>query len=262
MAIKKYFGYLMILIGFLLILSRNFLITGNVILENDLNNIENIFGIVFVIGGIVQVFMSRRIDSLDSMLDVYDNGLEKDKEGRKLNHYFMTDPRGSFGKESERTGSISLEELERQIREYRKMGKGGLELLNILRSEYSPRLNQIVFEGGQRSEIAQEFLDVLFGPETKDDKGKYRLSNEDREKIKEAFRSYDGKIDKKIKAIFKKFELSYNIGGDGHYIIYRKGRKRIKAIPKTPSDLRRGGLNTARDIINLIEENRNSEEKD
>lgn len=240
---RRFFGIVFILIGFFLFLSSTPVITGFTVLESYSVKLSvQIIGIVFFIGGIILLTSEKK--TLDSHVEVYDDGIGKNVKDREQQHYFMNDP----DRDINDSGRVSLSEFSRQIATYRKE-KNGEEYIKVIRDSYGSDLHNIVSQGGERAKIARAFLDVLEGPE---ERQQYCLNKEENRAFTESFRTYDGTLTKKQKDLLKRNGVSWEHSGTKH-IHLMKGNH-VYPIPATPSD-RRGGLNMAKGIIKFIEKN-------
>ncbi len=229
-------------------------ITGLVIYENISPKLGSLLGIIFLALGILVLIAVREKESiLETRLAVYNS-----RKGRtKDENYMMTDPELYF----ENSGAISLGRFKREINALRE-GQSGEELVKLVKDEYEPFLEKIAeSEDRERSMIAIEFLKVIdpkyqtiiteHHPREED----YSLTREQREEIKNAFRSYDGRVTTEQKAILRKYNLIFDNTGGGEAKIRYPGIGYTVTVSKTPSDLR-AGLNLVVNIKELIEKGR------
>ena len=84
------------------------------------------------------------------------------------------------------------------------------------------------------------------------------LSHDEKERIKNAFRSFDGRITTEQNRILKDYNLIYDNSGKGEAKIKYPGLGYVVAISKTPSD-RRTGLNMVKEIVGIIVKSREYE---
>ncbi len=185
----------LMIVGFVFIFWAIFLafrgfskITGLVVLENANEPFLNLTAILFFVMGVFLMIASNRDrkEGIEERVEVYDasNGKKRDDESLR-----MTDPELEFGKE----GYVTLSKFKKVIGSY-KSEEGGEELVEIIRNIYGHALHQIRDgDNKERAEIAGRFLEVLEGPI--EERGEeYQLPREERRKIKDAFRGWNGRV--------------------------------------------------------------------
>lgn len=242
----KFFGITLIIIGLIFIISL-INITGLVILEKIDKGRVSLFSIVFIVLGII-ILASTRESELEK-ITVFKSRKARTKE----ESYMLKDPDLFFGS----SGELTLEKFKREINQLRS-SSGGEELVGIIREAYESRLIEIAeSENSERAEIAQEFLKVLDENYSHVDKKNesHRLEKKEREEIKHAFRTYDGRITTEQRTVLKKYNLVFYNSGTSEAKILYPGIGYSVTVSRTPSDYR-AGLNIVRDIIDLIEKGR------
>ena len=251
-------GFIFVLIGAFLLLNPLSRITGFAVFEKGEGFINPFLGILFVVGGILMMAAQRRDErhkesGLENEIKVY-NG-RRNKEGGPEDNYMMTDPHLSFG----RSGVVSLGEFRRTIQEYRENESG--ELIEIVREEYGKQLREIAESWDEdRAGIAQRFLEVLYENESREDN--FRLSQDDRREIREAFKNWRGRPTDKQTETLTKYGLAYEPQT-------KKQKHPRIAVPDTNYSITatskpgepRIGKNMATDIIRLIEKVRKKVQK-
>ncbi len=253
--IRKIFrvlGIFYILLGSIILLNAFHSIIGFTIIENIDTKISSFLGIIFIALGLLTTKATREKESvLEKKVSI---SVYNARRGNENDSLMMTDPELYF----ENSGAISLGRFTREITAL-KEGQGGKELVQMVKDEYEPALKKIAeSEDAEKASIAERFLKVLdsnYHLQRKRDNREenYELSREEREEIKNAFRSYDGRISTEQKEVMKKYNLMFdNSGSRGEAKIRYPGIGYTVTVSRTPSD-RRAGLNMVRDILDLIE---------
>lgn len=146
-----------------------------------------------------------------------------------------------------------MREFREAIDKIRK-GKDGEELLKMAKEECVPGLEKIVENGGEKGKVAETFLSVLEPEHKREEREEnYKLSKEEREEIKRAFRQFDGRLNTEQKEILRRYNLVYDNTGRGHSAkIFYNGTKYFVTLARTPSHA--AGDYITRDLVSLIEE--------
>ena len=243
---KRVTGYVLVLVGILIILSvPNF--TGAVIGLGNVGNIVSVIGLVFVMSGILFILLSNK--KLELM--VYEDTRRKGKEDVS---YTMTDPELYFGG----TGLVSLREFRNAMRE---LG-GDPELMGVVREEYGGELKRIASQGTEQERgIALKFLGAMKEEfkieeeERQNNVGSYSLPTDERREIQTGFKDWEVSPDKRQRELLNRYGIDYvPKEGKKHPHIQSRAYPNIKmTISSTPSDYR-ATKNLVHDIIHFIED--------
>ncbi len=241
------FSLFLIVLGAIILLLSAPSITGFAVFESGSLKAFNFLALAFILIGIL--LMSHAIN-LEKRVAVYDDGGNKTSKKREDDHFVMTDPHLTFGK----NGTVYLGDFRKEIIHYRSLGKDGEEMIEVIRGEYGSSLHQLAASGdADKERVARAFLDILEPREEQEEKS-YILNSEERREIQEAFRTWEGVIKKPQQEIMNKYSLTYSTGGKhGKFKQNTYGRSVTCSI--TPSDSGRVGLNVAADIIKMINSN-------
>ncbi len=249
-------GIFYIILGFVILLTSFKTITGFAIIENLQTKISSILGLIVVSIGLSVSIVSRNKESeleKRAKISVFNAGKGKESE----ENYMMTDPELYF----EGSGAVSLGRFKREINQLKK-GDVGEELVKIIRGEYEPPLRALAESNDrEKASIAGAFLRVLdpsYNLSLKEEKSEqdYRLTSDEREDIKAAFRGFDGLLDQHQRNTLKRYNLVYAEGKKHKHIIYTGTGYKTSIQRHLGKVDPRTGLNTAMNIIELIETGR------
>ena len=242
-------GFVLIIIGVFLILASTPRVTGFAVFDDTFfRSGFQLVGLVFLIGGALLLTFGKK--SLESQVEVYDDGIGRSLPHREEQHYFMNDSEGAISS----SGRVSLGEFKKQIDHYRKEEQGD-ELIEIIRGAYSPSLHNLVKRGGEKATVARAFLDVLEGP-NESDENSTTISFAEKREIKNAFRGWDGKPTREQLEVIGKYGITYEHGSN-HGKLWIGPYSRPVSL--TPSHEASSGI--TRDIVNLIHESREGGKK-
>lgn len=244
--LKNLVGFSLMIIGIVLIVSSATITTGNIVLQKIINKQVSTIGIILFLGGVIVLFTSNSRKDLEGKteeLDVYTTRKENPDPERD---YFVTDP-GYFG-----GSGLSLGRFKEEIARLRETDQG---LVTIVREAYVPPLLRIADGDDYRARIAKMFLGSL-GVSYVDDEQELsgeendgeKLSREEREEIKSAFKNLD---ERKISEILERHGYDY-LGRAGKHHKWEDSDGHTITLPVTPSDWR-SGRNSASMIIRLLE---------
>ncbi len=242
-----FIGIAYLLLGFIVILQSFRGLTGFVIFEDVPQQIGWLAGVASIVVGIIVIAVSR------GAVIVYDAKRARNKE----HDYMLRDKHLLFGGED-----LSLKEFKKEIHKLRESNDGE-EMVNIVKTEYRPDLEQIVKDGGKNGEIAEEFLKVLvpsYKRREEEQEDNFRVSKEEKEEIKHAFRQFDGKLSTEQKNVLRKYNLTYDDSGRGPSAkIYYSGTEYWMTVGRTPS--KPSGDYITHYLIGIIEQGRKHEKE-
>ncbi|MDO8508085.1 MAG: hypothetical protein Q7S27_00205 [Nanoarchaeota archaeon] len=251
-SILRIIGVFYIILGFLILLNSFGTITGLVIVDNIEPQIISVLGIIVIsLGFLITIAIREKEGNLEKNISL---NLYKANKGDENESYMMTDPEFYF----ESTGAISLGRFKREIHHLKESSTGD-ELIKIVRESYEPSLIKLAESPDrEKSEIAIKFLKVLDPSYKSIDKkleSGYTIKRDEREEIKSAFRSYDGRLTQEQRLVLKKFNLEIENGAK-HFRIFYSGTNYNSTLQHgKPSDFRTG-LNFTTQLVNLIEKGR------
>ncbi len=244
----RFWGLFLAILGIFIVIVTVPRFTGLAVFEDaSFARPVQIIGFLLFIGGIL-LFMTQRKD-LESHVDVYDDGIGKGLKDREREHYFMNDSELAVSQ----NGKVSLGEFTRQINSYRGQ-KDSEEYIEVIRTVYGPGLHDIVAQGGEKAKVARAFLDVLEGPEEKQDDDS--ISPEEKREMKMAFRGWDGTPSREQMEVCRRYGITYEHGPNQGK--FRLGSYSV-TVSLTPS--REAGNYITSDIANMIEKNRKEGKK-
>src|SRR3989344_4721798 len=242
-----------IILGFIILLNSFQTITGFSVYESADFKLSISLSVIFLALGLLIAAVAREKEShLEKSIEM---SVYNAKSGRTEDeNYMMTDPELYF----EQSGAISLGRFKRELN-LLNQGETGKDLVNMIRSEYEPPLKEMAeSEDSEKSRIATAFLKVLdpvYNQQEREKPKDYSLKKEEREEVKDAFRSFDGTLDRNQRSILRKYNLIYEEGTKHRHIIYA-GTGYKTPIQRHPGVDSRTGLNKAIQIIELIETGR------
>ena len=244
-------GISFLIIGIVLFLNSFQTLTGLVIFENLTVKSSSFIGAIFILAGALILTSARAETSeLEELIGVFNSKKNKNRE----ESFILTDPELFFGKD----GQLNLRKFKEEVAHLRKDSAGG-ELVQIIYNAYSPRLKEIAeSKNEERAEIAEEFLRVLdpryHRPIHHEED--YSLTREEREEVKNAFRSWDGKLTKQQRRILRGYNLVYS-PMDPHSKISYEGTGYNISVSNSPSHS--AGDYITSNIADLIEKGRKHE---
>lgn len=243
----RYFGIASMIIGILTIFD-SLRVQGFVVADALFTEGRAVFGILLFLIGLVVGVASAEREVKTGKLELHVRDLSR---GRNKDHdrvYVMISPGGDLGQ-----GPVTLGAVKAQVGKLLK-DPDGREYMEIVRETYGPPLQELASSSdSETATVAREFLEAIgsYAEETIGEKP-YRLSKDEREEIKHAFRGFDGTFDKHQQQVLDRYNISIERRGSGHYHLRKKGGGTI-TTSSTPSD-HRTGRNMVTQIIHLIEE--------
>ncbi len=250
-------GLLYLVLGVGVLLNSFSGITGFVIYEDVDLKWGGLLSVVFVVIGILVLFTTRTSEKSELERAVVYEFNEKEKD--KNRSYRLIDRALHLSK----NGQISLGEFKREISSLRRE-EGGEELVKIVQQEYGPALHKIAESTDKKkARIAGAFLEVLEkGYRYEEEREDYRLTQEEKRKIRNAFKERTDRLSTAQRDILRKYELAYMPSASGgHQKISYKDTGYNIGFSSSPSDRRFAGLRMANDIIHLIEKCRKIEQE-
>jgi hypothetical protein len=230
--VRKIFGGIFILIGFIFVVSSFSGITGYVVFGSGEGFLFSVLGLMFFVGGFVLV-----MSGLEKKIEIYRDASKKGEDG-----FYLNDPEGLFGN----TGIVGYKEFVEQCKDLKK----GSELMEMTREVYLGSLLRIADSEGEYSDIAKKCLDVLNLEYLEEEDLGADLNKEGR-RLWDAFRVWDGSLNLKQRRVLKDSGLRYEKGTPHSKII---SKYRSIPIANSPSDSVHGGKNIANRIEKLYEE--------
>lgn len=231
--LRRSLSIVLILSGIILIgFSTSSLITGFVVLNDIFKGSFSIFGLAFVIGGLV-LFMISKENDLENIIYKYPG------KNREFKDY-IADPESYFTTQ----GGLEINEFAKEVEEIRS----DPELFGLVRETYVFPLIQIAErEDGEKSELAKKCLKILDMDYINED----QESNENKREIISAFRDYKGgRPNKKQMRILKRNGLKY-VEKTPHSKLVDSENNTIVTLPNSGSD-KREGLNIATEIARYL----------
>ncbi len=200
----------------------------------------------FVIGAVLLGMNGQSGEVLEARVRVN----KKDKNSDRA--YVFDDIKMDFG-----GGPITYDEFRRTIGNYRKES-GGEELVEVVRQEYGSTFRKAAQSADQdEARAGKAFLEVLGEKVEERKEEKYELDSKEAKRIRDSFRSFDGRINPQQREVLSDNGLVYiqNHGKGEHPKIFYNAS--FLTIPYTHNIDPRAGLNLAHQIIHLIEKGRN-----
>ncbi len=209
--------------------------------SNTAAEAPSLISIVFIIGGIALLMESTR-----DRVRVF-RQTESKHHPPNLN-YHITDPDSCFGSSPR---GVSLAAFRKEISSI----SHDPELIGIVQSSYGPELLRIYDRGEPHErEVAESFLEVLYGPSylEKRTEENLALTKEEELDIRQAFDSgWSGAPTPHQRKILAKYHLVHEARSDHGRIVYLHDPKIFRPVSSTPSDTN-AGKNVGRSVIDLI----------
>lgn len=244
------------IIGAIILLNSFQSLTGFVVFENADKNYSYFAGLWFIIASLVLFTAATTERKHHSQLEiqVYDSSHGKDENRDRA--FILKDTALEFG-----GGPIKLGEFKKEIAKYHQE-KGGEELVGIIRDTYAPGLREIAQSSdAQKAKVAREFLSAL-GETYKEQEHNYKLTKDEREEIRYAFRGWNGgKLNSDQIDLLRSYGFAYHLEHNGKHAYIRHENTGVKKpIVGSASDWRTS-KNEVSDITKKIEEARELEDK-
>jgi hypothetical protein len=245
-------GICFLVIGAFFILTAGDVITANAIRTTFSKTTMSFTGIICVIVALILLGTGARTEKKTGLeIMLINSGSKKEKTENPDRDYSLIESTNEFG---QRGKPLSLGEFRRYVHSL-----GDPELVRYLNETYGPVFKEKALYGTDtEKKVGRAFYEALTGERVEEQEEDTGIGQKERERIKNAFRGYDGTVTAEMRSVLDEHDLSIKHGGK-HYAIL-DGNTRIGTLPASPSD-HRGGINFAHQLIRALETSKRKKSK-